>query len=179
MPSRGEGRRHAGGCGYGRRRRPWHPDARFGHVVFQGAEQGLGVDGLGDVVVHAGSQGLFPVPGHGVGGHGDDGQGLKPGVLAEAPGGLVAVHDRHLHVHEHRVESARDHGIHRLLAVGGHGDRDPHGGQDLAGHLPVDVVVLHQQDAGPGQGGPGPGLGVGESLGSLGPAGRPPGQRPA
>ena len=40
------------------------------------ASQGIiefgGIDGLVDMVVHAGSQAFLPVLGHGIGGHGDD-----------------------------------------------------------------------------------------------------------
>ena len=41
---------------------------------------------------------------HGVGGDGDDGQAVQLGHGADDPGGLIAVHDRHLHVHEYEIE---------------------------------------------------------------------------
>ena len=43
----------------------------------QDAEQLVGVDRLGDVIVHAGFEAQLPIGGHGVGGHGDDRQGFQ------------------------------------------------------------------------------------------------------
>ena len=64
-------------------------------------------EGLGQVRAHAGAEKRFPVSGHGVSRHGDNGN--VPGRCAGVPGTngagrLQAVHDRHLDVHEHEVE---------------------------------------------------------------------------
>ena len=74
--------------------------------VLQGLEELLGPERLGDVAVHARRQAAFPVPLHGVGGHGDD-RGMDAGARLAGPdrgGRLEPVHLRHLHVHQHRVE---------------------------------------------------------------------------
>ena len=56
--------------------------------------------------VHARLQRVPDVLRKGVGGHGDDGDG--PGQrmpqLPDGPGGLVAVHHRHLHVHKYDLD---------------------------------------------------------------------------
>ena len=59
--------------------------------------------------VHAGVQRRLFVFGKGVGRHGDDGNALcvLPLQSADGPRGLVAVHHRHLHIHQDGVEFAR------------------------------------------------------------------------
>lgn len=63
------------------------------------------VDGLGDVGVHARGDAVLYVVGEGVGRHRDDGDGLAERVSAAADGlrRLVAVHVRHLNVHQDGV----------------------------------------------------------------------------
>nr|WP_240432552.1 hypothetical protein [Rubrobacter indicoceani] len=79
--------------------------------VFEGDGPGLdsggevrGPDGFGEVVVHAGGKGLFPVALHGVGGHGDY-RGASGGVrfpAANLPCRLIPAHAGHLYVHEYK-----------------------------------------------------------------------------
>ena len=61
--------------------------------------------GLGDVGVHARGDAVLYVVGEGVGRHRDDGDGLAERVSAAADGlrRLVAVHVRHLNVHQDGV----------------------------------------------------------------------------
>ena len=66
------------------------------------------------MVVHTGIQTLLSLSCHGVGGHGDNWQVRQAQRLPDMTGGAQAVHDRHLHVHQHHV-------IHR---VGGRHQRD-------------------------------------------------------
>ena len=55
------------------------------------------------MVVHAGREAALPVRLHGVGRYGDDGQLRITRVAAQQARGRLAVHDGHLHVHEHGV----------------------------------------------------------------------------
>ncbi len=61
-------------------------------------------------------------------------------------GGGQAVHDRHLHVHQHDVEIAVAAGLNRLGAVLDRGQVDIGLGQDHLHYLAVDRVVVGQQD---------------------------------
>ena len=106
------------------------------------------------MIVHAGLAALPALPGHRVGGHGDDGQPRQAGVAADVAGGLEAVHLGHLEVHQDQVEGVRGAGLQ-------HGDGEApvvghlHGGALLFEQAPgdelVDVVVFDQQDAQAGQ----------------------------
>src|ERR1700722_5352276 len=62
------------------------------------------VDGFGEVVVHAGFDAALTIGLQGVRGHGDD-DDAAIGWLGAADffGGLVAVHDRHLTIHEDEI----------------------------------------------------------------------------
>src|SRR5207244_3466349 len=62
-------------------------------------------DGLGEVVVTADGQRLLLVAGHRLRGQGDDADRLAAVHLANALGGLPAVHDRHLQVPEDQVRT--------------------------------------------------------------------------
>ena len=95
----------------------------------QGGGEGLGVDGLGDVVVHAQGQATVPLFHHGVGGHGQDRQVAEPGLQAQAAGGFVTVHDGHLQIHEHQVEGAIAQPGQGFLAVAGENGLHAHQGQ--------------------------------------------------
>ncbi len=101
----------------------------------------------------------------GVGGHGQDGNVCQALVFQSADGarGLVAVHDRHLHVHEHQLEMVGAgclQQIHCLLAVHGILHREALVFQKRDGYLAVQVVVVHKQQMaaahgmGAGAGGP-------------------------
>ena len=121
-------------------RRPAGQSQQHGHQVVQ-------VEGLADVIVHADCQARFAVGGHGVGGHGDDGQGELPQILADAGGGGVAVHHRHLQVHQHDVESrvGGGHGLDRQQAVVGNLHLGTFVLEQFARHLLVVGVVFHHQ----------------------------------
>ena len=137
-------------AGWGGRGRVWGrvgcagwPDP-LGH----GGKHGRHVERFGDVVAHAGCYHFFAVAGHGVGRHGDDGHLRQGQILSDFAGGGVAVHDRHLAVHQHPVKSTvprQD--VQRLLAMVGHHHRDAGLLQQLQRELLVHVVVFHQQHA--------------------------------
>jgi hypothetical protein len=134
----GGGRRGGGICRGGRP--GWQP------ALQGGLELGGGV-GLGEVVVHAGGEALVAVALHGVGGQGDHRQVVAALALpgAQQRGGLVAVHHRHLAVHQDGVEGLRGRQREGFLAVLGDGHREAQLLQHRAGELLVDRVVLGQQ----------------------------------
>lgn len=57
------------------------------------------------VVVHASSEAAFAFPGEGIGGEGNDGQVGKWRLCPNPPGGFMAIHPRHTHIHEHQIET--------------------------------------------------------------------------
>ncbi|MNH97932.1 hypothetical protein D3C73_506390 [compost metagenome] len=123
---------------------PWldPPGQRGEHAVY--------VQWLGQVVIHAAGQGAFAVPGHGVGGHGDDRQRREVRLLANPAGRGIAVHHRHLAVHQHTVEIAvPGQPVECLLAIICQLELDACLLQQVARQLPVQFVVLHQQQARP------------------------------
>ena len=106
-------------------------------------------DGFGEVVVAAGRQAFFAVADHGMGGQGHDRP--LPAVLAEPPRGFVAVHSRHLDVHENQVVGP-PFGLRLLghvagrLAVLGHFDFEVHLPQQLDETMRwMSGVVFRQQ----------------------------------
>ncbi|MNN77606.1 hypothetical protein D3C81_1940870 [compost metagenome] len=56
------------------------------------------------MVVHATAQRPFSITLHGIGGHGYDRQSGKARLLANVPGGRVAIHHRHLAIHKHAIK---------------------------------------------------------------------------
>jgi hypothetical protein len=140
--------RRFGGHGGGR------PD-----VLEDGADEDVEVDGLGHVGVHAGLQAAGLLFGHRVGGLADDGQAR--GDRADAPGGLVAVHLRHLDIHQHHVEGGRAGGFYALdgaFAVVDHLEPGAFALQDFLEHQLVHLVVLGGQDVQPSRRAPGSAL---------------------
>src|SRR3546814_873137 len=82
-----------------------------GDPVAEDGFEGGGVDGFGDVVVHAGGEAAVAVLFGGAGGHGDDGGVVDVAFeAADLGGGLEAVHAGHLDVHEDGVEAGAAHG---------------------------------------------------------------------
>lgn len=70
------------------------------------AHRAVDVDGLGEVGVHARGEAFLNVLMVGVGCEGDDGDVLRRLAVELSDGGgrLQAVHHRHLHVHQDRIE---------------------------------------------------------------------------
>ena len=109
----------------------------------------LEVKGFAHMLVHAGGQAGGAVAGHGVGRHGNDGQLGQSQFGANFAGGAVAVHHRHLQVHQHGIKHGLGvgHGFHAQLAVGGQHHLRAQRTQQFLRHLLVDQVVLHHQQA--------------------------------
>ena len=109
---------------------------------------------LGDVCVHAGILRCGNVLREGIGGASDDWNGLGVTAATGANGGrsLTAVHLRHAHVHQDRVEGVRSAGgedIDRLHAVPGTGEFDPLHAQDVAGNLHIELIVFDDEQVKP------------------------------
>ena len=111
------------------------------------------VDGVGlaEEIVHAGRHTPIPVFREHVRSNGDYRYVSKSSrvfVGTNSECGLVAVHDRHLAVHQHDVEFTRLQDVKRLSPV----DRNVHVAPERCEHRPgnvlVDLVVLGQQHAG-------------------------------
>lgn len=81
------------------------------------ADQLGDIQRLGDVRIHARVQALLYVLRQGVG---RQDRRVRSAHLADLPRRLVAVHDRHHHVHEHQIEGSGRmiaHSLHRFTAV--------------------------------------------------------------
>ena len=84
----------------------------------QGLKQALRLEWLGQISVEAGGKAGFPVPGHGVGGHGDHRNGRDPaGQPADLADRLQTVHPRHLDIQQHAVELLLPDPLQRLATV--------------------------------------------------------------
>ena len=110
------------------------------------------VHGLGQVAVHARGHGPFHVFPVGVGGHGDDRHqaGVDAVQSPDFSRGFIAVHFRHLDVHENKIiivfGRGREH-VHPFQAVFRCVNRGPGAGQEFLHNHAVDFNVFHQQDA--------------------------------
>ncbi len=90
--------------------------------------------------------------------------------LAHLSGDFQAIGARHLDVHQHHIEDLAAQQVQGRGAIAGDLRLRAHALKQLAGHLLVDEVVFHQEDAGVlqgqgvqcggGHGGQGLGLGV-------------------
>ena len=99
------------------------------------------------MVVHASGQAGRTVRGHGIGGHGDDGQVLQSQFVANGPCCGVAVHDRHLDIHQHRIKQrlCRRHRRYATLAIVRQRDLGAFLLEQALGDHLVDLVVFHHQ----------------------------------
>jgi hypothetical protein len=160
---------------WGRPRQRRHPD-RLAGVIDPGAQHALHGRQrrrLGQDVVHPGIAARRHVVGHHVGGPGHD-RDARPPVVGLGPahraGELEAVHAGHLAVRENQRVVALLDELERLLAVRGLLGLVAERG-DLPGqHGPVELVVVHHQDAPalPGRGTPSAPAARGRSRRSVG-----------
>ena len=108
-------------------------------------------DGFGQKTVHAAFHGAAAILIEGVGGHGKDRDPGQSGVFqrADLPGGGIAIHDRHLNIHQHQIIAARRGGayfFHRYGTVVSRIDPEAILPSNFLRDLAVQLVVLHQQD---------------------------------
>src|SRR5512140_118850 len=106
------------------------------------------VDRLLDVAIAARLQRALAVAAHDVGGDGHDGQCGKLRHGFDLGGQGVAVHVRHVDVHEREVDGLGEQALHGLLAVGGFDNGITFHLKDAADKLPVIGVVLNIQNCG-------------------------------
>ncbi len=115
--------------------------------LFQDAQQFSGLDGLGDVVIHAAGQAAVFFVFHGVGRDRDNREIRRGRVLPDDPGRLHAVHNRHLKIHEHQIHGFVFQKLHGFPAVFGRQQFQAGGGEELLQQKPVDLVVFRDQGA--------------------------------
>ena len=121
-------------------------------IFLDGRHKDIHIDRFCDMVIHPGIQCRLFIFGEGVCRHGDDRDARLLGVI-HPPYLLcriVAVHHRHLDIHEHggvMVLGAVPHGFDGQLAVEGLLDDGSRHFEDFAGDLDIQLVVLHKQDA--------------------------------
>jgi hypothetical protein len=124
---------------------------RWGDEAFQGVKQRRGINRFRHVTVHARLQALLPFLHRGVGRHGNDWKARESRVRPDLPGRLVAIHFRHLQVHQHHVKIRRRWLVQqladRLQAVVSHLNRRTHSLQQLHSDLLVDLVVFRQKNS--------------------------------
>ena len=118
--------------------------------VPQGGDQRVDHERLGQEGVHAAVERPLPLLLEYVGRHGHDRDGGARRVVqrTDALGGGVAVHDRHLNIHQHQIIAVcgrTAHLVHRDRAVFGGIDQKTVLMQDLHRDLAVELVVLDQQ----------------------------------
>ena len=84
-----------------------------------------------------------------MGGHGDDRELGIAGVRSDEPGGFIAIHNRHLNIHQHQIvpRAAADH-RHGLLTVDGYIHHRTGVFQKFDRQVLIHFVIFHQQDAG-------------------------------
>src|SRR5438067_427187 len=108
------------------------------------------MDGLRNVVVHAGLQATLAIAIHGARGKTHD-RDVPPGFLfrlADGRRGLQAIELGHLDVHQDHVELLLPELLQRLSAAGCRHDAMIVALEDLPYHALIDDIVLRQKDAG-------------------------------
>ncbi len=123
-----------------RQRRLWQPAQHR-------PEQCLRVDGLGDVVHHAGLNAALALLRHGMRGEGKDGDALEPWLRANQACGLDTVHAGYFHVHQHEIIGIGKEHLEGFRAVVCRGDRGARACKEFSRDMPVGLVVVHQQQA--------------------------------
>src|SRR5262245_46715272 len=102
--------------------------------------------GFGDVVVAAGGARFLLIPLHGKGADGNDGCLCQARIRFDLPGGLVAVEDRELDVHENEIRARRFGCANPLLSVGSLHDRIAGTAEEVAQDAAQVVLVLDYKD---------------------------------
>ena len=106
------------------------------------------IERFGHVIVHAGIQALLAVASHCIRRHGNDRNALATRcfVLTLDASGRIAVHHRHLAIHQYRVESLLLNLVQRLFAILGDNKAQPDQTDQTLSDLPIDRIVLDQKD---------------------------------
>ena len=107
--------------------------------------EGIGVDRFGKAIIHADITYAPPFFRHGVGGQRNDRQ-IRPDFTKDA-GGDISIHDRHLQIHQYQIVIAGRGRCHGFLAVIDGVHRGTRNLDQFAADLPVEIIVVDQQDA--------------------------------
>ena len=141
-----------GGGGLGLRRGNVEPGSgEYRWLCFRGdkrrklVRERLFGDGFAEVAGATRGEALAFVLGHGMGGEGDDGEGVTAG--AEFAGGGVAIEFGHLHVHEDEIKRLGDGEIDGGAAIVGNGDVSAGFSQVLGNQALIVEPVLGEKDA--------------------------------
>ena len=118
-------------------------------IRLQRIQQVTGADRLGQIAVHPGHATALALGWQGAGGQGNDRQATITLVLPQAARGFIAIHDRHLAVHEDAVGKLRGNCDNGLLSVAGQAHLDTGTLQHVACHFKIELHVVNQQDLHP------------------------------
>ena len=108
--------------------------------------QTIDLDRLGQVAVHAGRLAFLSISAHRIRRQRDDRYMSRLLQFANAARGGHAVHDRHLHIHQHDVKTRSLAGRHAFSAIAGDLDAAAQAFQEFNRDLLIDEIILHQQD---------------------------------
>ncbi|VTR69616.1 hypothetical protein DESC_760043 [Desulfosarcina cetonica] len=112
--------------------------------------QAVRLDGFGDVITHPRRETAFTVTLHGMGRHGDD-RNLRiehAGLAgADLPGGFVAVHFRHLDVHQYQIIWPGSQPFQGNFTIAGRVGGKSEALQQGQRQLLVDQIVFDQKNA--------------------------------
>ena len=117
--------------------------------------QRVGIERLGDIVVHPDLKAVFAISFHGFGSHGDNansptgGSCFAAGIRffsADRRRRVIAVHFRHLHVHQNHIERFASPQINSLPSIVGNPCLMTPSAQEPCRNFLIDPAVLGQQD---------------------------------
>ncbi len=111
----------------------------------------LHINGLGNVLIHPGIENLLSITSHGIGRHCQYRQIPKAFLVPNPGGGLIAIHHRHLTVHQDPVKGFPCQQIQGLLAIICHFCKNTIGGQQLQSQFLINLIIFHQQHSGAAQ----------------------------
>ena len=131
----------------------WVLGMPFLHQPHHGFAQLVDVKGLGDKGVHAALQGGVVLVLQRTGRERDHRQLRERRDQTHLARGLVAVHDRHLHIHQHHIERGRPaaQANQCLGAIAGHSHLGTFARQNVKRDIAVDFAVVHHQNPHAGQ----------------------------
>jgi hypothetical protein len=119
--------------------------------ALDGGEEGFGIDGFGEVVVHAAFEATFTGMGFAEGGEGNDGcagEVLLGFAVSEVLGCGEAVHFWHLNIEEDEVEVLVGGFIEAFLAASGGGGSELFAFEEVGQDALVEEVVIDDEDEG-------------------------------
>ena len=110
-------------------------------------EQQIRVNRFGSMFIHTRFETAFAIARHHIGRHGDNRQVSQPFDGTDGAGRLQAVHQRHLHIHQHQVIGVFLDHVQRLCAIVGETDLAAPVLQEVRCHFLIEQIVFNQQDS--------------------------------